>query len=72
MNKQNDLLTQPYSVIKRNGYNLYKFKNGPLVYTEEEFKAILKKNIEDTTNNEVKQETIPTSKKNKGTKPAKN
>lgn len=66
----NDLLTQPYIEIKRGDKKLYKFKNGQKIYSEEEFKAILKQNIEDTceVKSEFKQETKSVDKGNKKTK----
>lgn len=66
----NDLLTQPYIEIPRGDKKLYKFKNGQKTYSEEEFKAILKQNIEDTceVKSEFKQETKSVDKGNKKTK----
>ena len=52
-----DLLTQPYIKIG----NLYKFANGQKTYTEKEFKALLKNNIEETC--EVKDEVKPKARK---------
>lgn len=65
-----DLLTEPFTIITRGEQKLYKFKNGKDIYSEEEFKALLKKNIEDTceVKSEVKQETKSTNKRNKKAK----
>lgn len=57
MKKMSDLLTQPYIKIG----DKFKFANGQKTYTEKEFKDILRKNIEETT--EVKNEVKPKAKR---------
>lgn len=63
----NDLLTQPYIQIGSGKNKLFKFKDGKGTYTEEEFKALLKQNIEETCKNDIKPKTKRTNKKDNKT-----
>lgn len=69
-----DLLTEPYVEMKVGDKKFYKFTNGTLVYSEEEFKALLRKNIAETTEvkDEVKQEAKPINRGNKKKKSTNN
>lgn len=66
----NDLLTKPFCTIGHGENKLYKFIGDYKTYTEAEFKALLRKNVEETceVKSEVKQETKPTNKRNKKAK----
>ena len=58
-----DLAIEPYIKWKSGDQYLYKFKNGNLTYTEQEFKDALRKSIKEGIS-ETKQETKPVNTKN--------